>query len=92
MFKLLLLLLLLQNYYYRWLLKSSRQHKSFYFSGADFKRQAKLRCLFDLACDCVLERFLTKKSIRLEKLANSRYVFEIQPTGTGSIIISILHE
>ena len=48
--------------------------------------------LFDLACDCVLERFLTKKSIRLEKLANSRYVFEIQPTGTGSIIISILHE
>ena len=47
MFKLLLLLLLLlllQNYYYRWLLKSSRQLKSFYFSGADFKRQAKLRC------------------------------------------------
>ena len=48
--------------------------------------------LFDLVCDCVLERFLTKKSNLLEKLANSRYVFEIQPTGTGSIIISILHE
>ena len=27
-----------------------------------------------------------KKSISLKKLANGRYVFEIQPTGTGSII------
>ena len=43
--------------------------------------------LFDVVCDRVLERFklknlFTKKSISLEKLANARNVFEIQPTGT----------
>ena len=52
-----------------------------------------------MACDLVLERKKKgrkktkkrkekrkKKSISLKKLANGRYVFEIQPTGTGSII------
>ena len=53
-----------------------------------------------MACDRVLDRLKKKekkneekkrekrkkKSISLKKLANGRYVFEIQPTGTGSII------
>ena len=49
--------------------------------------------LFDVVCDRVLEHFkLTnlnysqRISISLKKLAKGRYVFEIQSTGTGSII------
>ena len=52
-----------------------------------------------MACDRVLDRLKKKKkkknkekkrkekkSISLKKLGNGWYVFEIQPTGTGSII------
>ena len=43
---------------------------------------ADAKVLFDVTCNCVLDRFklknlkiFTKKSISLEKLANGRYVF-----------------
>ena len=49
--------------------------------------------LFDVACDRVLEHFKLRNlnysqriSISLKRLAKGRYVFEIQSTGTGSII------
>ena len=57
----------------------------FFFPGADFKQRVQKCCL--MWCDCVLESFklknlFAKKSISLQRLANARNVFEIQPTGT----------
>ena len=57
----------------------------FIFPGTDFKQRVQKCCL--TWCDCVLERFklknlFTKKSISLQRLANARNVFEIQPTGS----------
>ena len=64
---------------------SNRAGSVIFFPEADFKQQVQNSCL--MWCDCVLERFklknlFTKKSISYEKLANARYVLEIQPTGT----------
>ena len=47
---------------------------------------------FVVACECVLERFKLKrpKQIQrkeLEKLANAKNVFVIQPTGSGLSVI-----
>jgi len=47
---------------------------------------------FDVACDCVLEccklknlKHLQRTRVNLEILANGEYVFEIQPTVSGSL-------
>ena len=58
------------------------------FSWSRFKT-ADARVLFDVACNRVLGRLklknlktFLKKSISLEKLANGRYDFPVQPTAT----------
>ena len=62
------------------------------FSWSRFQT-ADAKVLFDVACDRVLEHFKLRNlnysqriSISLKKLAEGRYVFETQSTGTGSII------
>ena len=55
---------------------------------------ADAKVLFDVVCNHVFTAFYTKNSetftkecISLEKLANYKYNFEIQPTVSGSLII-----
>ena len=48
------------------------------------------KVLFDVACNrfkTLKTETFTKKSVILEKLANGKYVFEIQPIDCGSLII-----
>ena len=45
------------------------------------------KVLFDMACDCVLERFILKNLKYLQRSWQNygKYVFEIQPTISGSL-------